>query len=234
MNIINVLNLIGTYLLNGISNFLINLGLNHIVSRHYIFGKHRERETYKLVEKDHYYSNIILERSSIKNSVGFLNIDNNSSPSEVLLRKFAFANTYSNALFFIGKKMLLNRDFWIENIISNGNQIKIVNEKDMHFPEEIKERLNKKILKNTKSICVVKSTIENSPIYTSKITVYAKGIGIIYSKLVYRNKDIDEYILNGFKVTKGEDYWIPYNHIGNSWTYDINCMSKINPINMRQ
>ncbi len=98
--------------------------------------------------------------------------------------------------------------------------------------EEIRRAICKRIyrlLKKEDKDCIQVS-VKFDPAYShlsdyiEQVCVYAKGIGIIYSSLEFRNDSKIEYSLEKLKVCKDTQYWLPFNDVGNYWVYKILCI----------
>lgn len=235
---------VGTLL--GVIKFIVSesvlFSLKKVLGKYHFTKQGTAKEAYRVIAKGNNYARLTLEKSSVTNSLGFIDITNTLGSDVIKLERRAFINTYSNALFFINSKVLNAKSrYYREKINTNEMQLDlIINSTSMKvdtIDEEIKRVISKKIyrlLKKKDNDCIQVS-IKFDPAYAhlsdyiEQICVYAKGIGIIYSSLKFRNDSKIEYSLIKLKIRRDTQYWLPFNDVGNYWVYKILC-TDVKPI----
>lgn len=209
-----------------------NIWLRNILNRYLLFNKKgRALESFRLVHKDSNHSKIILNKSSVKNAIGFIRFSNTSDIEEVIIERFAFTNTFTNGLFFIGHNLLKNTTEWNNQIQQNSSRFQY-NTVGIS-PDSYRGRICKKVLKVNPELKVIRLDLSTHLNYHSQTIVFARGIGIVYSKLDFKNRDFIEYKLKKWKITDGSGFWLPVNRVDNYWRYEIITTSSPNSLSIR-
>jgi len=209
-----------------------NIWLRNILNRYLLFNKKgRALESFRLVHKDSNHSKIILNKSSVKNAIGFIRFSNTSNIEEVIIERFAFTNTFTNGLFFIGHNLLRNTTVWNNQIQQNPSIFQYTTAEIS--PDSYRGRIYKKVLKVNPQLKAIRLDLSTHPNYHSQTIVFARGIGIVYSKLDFKNRDYIEYKLKKWKITDGSRFWLPVNRVDNYWRYEILTTSSPNSLSIR-
>lgn len=174
---------------------------------------------------------IVLSKGSLDNSMGFMDISITDNQNSIYVDRYAFVNTYTHILISPGKDILNTKSEWTEDVNSHGFNILIKNKKIHPDPINL---IPEKVKKYVNEVVTVYSTFEFSKTYCgyrykSRTTIFAKGIGIVFCKVVHEDEREDIYILEDFnKKSKETDRWLPINDSNNFWKYNIKCQSEIN------
>ena len=129
-------------------------------------GPHKER--YQVIEKvSHETKNgfidsmrIILNKSSIDNAFGFMDLSITNNSENIYVDRYAFLNSYAHVLFSPGKYILHKNNEWSESsVLSNGFEIEITSKKLDSIPINLIP--NK--LKNRISDCIAIESLFSFP-----------------------------------------------------------------------
>ncbi len=234
-------------ILTSILSILLTIwGISYTIrysSKYHIKADKRYREKYLVSEKISHgtktgfidSARIVLVKSSINKAMGFMDVSLTTHPEEIYIDRYAFIHSCIHTVFAPGKTLLKKDNEWIEKTPSNKfEDYKIISKKLDSIPlDQVPSKVNPKI-----SECrAVLSTFEypatyTGPRYKQRLTILAKGIGIVFCKTEYVNGDVDIYKLRKYNVKDSAEYWLPVNKLGNHWVYDIICEYGPNKLNM--
>ncbi len=205
-------------------------------SKYKIKPNGKGREKYVVSEKiahknrDGYVDSarIVLEKSSFNHAMGFMDISLTTHPETIFIDRYSFIHSCIHSMYAPGKTIINKNKKWTEKAPSNLFENFLIKSKqfDLNLNKLSSFSIHKKIKKKIIKAKCVKSYFSfpdnyTGPRYKERTIILVKGIGIVFSKTEYVNKDIDTYVLRKYKVSKGSDYWLPINKIGNYWVYDI-------------
>lgn len=205
-------------------------------SKYHVRGNGKHREKYQVIKKVSHGTKsgfidsmrIILTKSSVNTSIGFMDVSIKNNPEEICVDRYAFLDSYTHILFSPGKIISRNAMTWSENVLSNGYDVTIKSKRLDSVPFEL---IPKKI-KNKISDCrAIQSDFEFDSNYTgyrykSRLIILAKGIGIVFCRVEYQDNNVDIYRIRKYKVLNGKTYWLPVFKEGNYWIYDIDSQSE--------
>jgi len=192
-----------------LSILLTILGISYTIrysSKYHIKADKQYREKYLVSEKISHgtktgfidSARIVLVKSSIDKAMGFMDVSLTTHPEEIYVDRYAFIHSCIHTVFAPGKTLLKKGNEWIEKAPSNKfEDYKIVSKKLDSIPlDQVSNKVKPKI-----SECrAVLSSFEypatyTGPRYKERLTILAKGIGIVFCKTEYVNGDIDIYKL---------------------------------------
>lgn len=235
-----------TLLTSILSILLTILGISVSIrysSKYHIKESKQYREKYLVSEKISHgtktgfidSARIVLAKSSIDNALGFMDVSLTTHPEEIYVDRYAFIHSCIHTIFAPGKIILRNQQEWIEKAPSNEFSNYII--KSKRLDSIPLDQIPRKVRKFISECRAIESSFEypatyTGPRYKNRLIIVAKGIGIVFCKTEYVNKDIDAYRLIKFKITGGSNYWLPVNNMGNFWIYDISCQFGPNKLNI--
>lgn len=168
--------------------------------------------------------------------MGFMDIAFTNNSEDIIIDRYAFIHSCIHNIISPGKEILKSKPSWSETVKSNEFTYKIRNTRT----DKVPINLIPTKFRNMVSTCVlIKSEFDYHDVYTGprhrkRLIIMAKGIGIVYSKAEYANGDTDCYTLNNYKTKEGNDYWLPFNKVGNWWEYDIIYEHGPNKVNISE
>lgn len=214
-------------------------------TKFHIKKSNKAREKYMVLEKISHgtksgfidSARIFLEKSSIENASGFMDISLTTSNEDIIIDRSAFIHSCIHNVIAPGKIILHKNKTSKEKIKTNGfADFEILSQKSDTNELDL---VPKNLLKNMKEIRTVDQKFiypDNyiGPRYKSRKFIFAKGIGLIYVQTVYINENVDKYVLKKYKVRKKSTRWIPFETLGNYWVYDISYETGPNKFTMNE
>ena len=151
------------------------------------------------------------------------------------VHRYSFNNSFSHLLFAPGKSLVPSIEE--ETVNSNGYQFKI--DYEVQTNVNLIPSLVDHILFDKHNLVQVESMFSYSPDYTGpkykkRILIFARGIGIIYCKVIYSDERWDTVFLDSFNINKNTDDLFPVTEIDNKWLYIIHHQTPYNITNMSE
>ncbi len=237
------------YLITGLSTAISVYATMKFSSYYRVREPGKAREKYMVVEKlSHHARNkvdditrIVIVKSSVKNALGFMDIEASyKNNDQVIVKRYAFIHTFTHVWFAPGKVILKKEQTWTEKVESNYFKSYYIScKKNLMLPADLLSKSwMKKIRKVSKEFLTVQCTFRypktyTGPRYRERIIVFAKGVGIVYAKVIYSDGDMDVYILRDFKVRENA-LWFPILDVGNWWIYDIEYSKPPSSVNIQE